>query len=248
MKKTIYLFLLCCFTFSSSSAQQELLDGQWILNYIVVDNNTYFAPLIFSQLPSCLPIDYFPGINFSLNSAGNYEAQASLTFNYWFHDSSSGSMNIDVNSFTALGAVTLGDCDCICELEGFYLSTILAGDFTLRTFTYIIENVSGTDILTITSPEGDIAVFYDYTLSVDNLENEQVFKIYPNPSSEVLNVYTENTTIQTLNIFTIAGKNVIRYSNYGPHTIDISDLSNGLYFVEIISMEGHVSVQRFLKN
>jgi hypothetical protein len=248
MKKTTFLLLLCCFSFLSSSAQQELLDGEWILDYVVVDNNTYFAPPLFSQVPSCLPIDYFPGINFGVDSAGDYEAQATLTFNYWFHDSSSASMNIDADSFTALGAVTLGACDCICELEGFYLSTILAGDFTLRTFTYAIENVSGTDILTITTPEGDIAVFYDHVLSTVDLENQQIFRIYPNPSSKVLNIYTENTTIQALNIFTIGGKNVIRYSNYGPHIIDISDLANGLYFIEIISTEGHKNVQRFLKN
>ena len=195
-----------------------------------------------------MPFDYFPGINFGVDSAGDYEAQATLTFNYWFHDSSSAAMTIDSNSFTTLGAVTLGDCDCICELEGFYLSTILAGNFTIRTFTYAIETISGTDILTITSPEGDIAVFYDYVLSVDELENEQVFRIYPNPSSKVLNIYTENTTIQALHIFSITGIKVISYLDLRPNSIDISDLANGLYFVEIISTEGNKSIQRFLKN
>jgi len=248
MKKITFSLLISCFTFLTATAQQELLDGEWILDHVVVANNTYTAPPLFSQTPPCLPFDYFPGIYFGIDSLGEYEATATLTFNYWFHDASSASMEIDATSFTTLGAVTLGSCDCICELEGFYLSTILAGDFKTRTFTYTIENTSGTNWLTITSPEGDTAVFYDYVLSIDDSEKERAFIVYPNPSSKELNIYVENTSIQTIKIFSVAGKNVFSYSNIVPNAIDISHFANGLYFVEIISSEGHKYVQRFLKN
>ncbi len=247
MKKTTYLLLLCLVPFFSSNAQQELLDGDWILDYVVVESNTYFAPPLFSQTPACLPIGYYPGISFGIDGTGEYEASAILTFNSWFHVGSDP-MTIDSDSFTTQGAVTLGACDCICELEDHFLSTILAGDFTTRTFNYTIENISGKDTLTITTPEGDIAVFYDNILSIDELENEQAFKIYPVPSSKELNIYVENTTIQTINIFSITGENIIRYTDLVPSSIDISDFANGVYFIEVISKEGRKSVQRFLKN
>lgn len=247
MKKITCCLLFLCAGLLSSTAQQELLDGTWVLDYVVVDGTTYVAPPLYSTTPPCLPFDYFPGISFGIDGTGEYEAFAVLTFNNWFHDSANATMTIDETTFTTWGAVTLGECDCICDLENLYLSTILAGDFTLRTFDYIIENISGTDVLTITTPEGDHAVFYNYVLATDELAKKPRVSIYPNPTKKLLHIDTENTTIETVNIFSITGTKVIRYTNFGPQSIDISQLANGLYFVEIISTDGYTSVQRFLK-
>ena len=247
IKRIFCALLFCCFTFLSSNAQQALIDGEWILDYVVVDNNTYFAPPLFSQTPGCLPLDYFPGISFSVDSAGEYQAIAVLTFNNWFH-LGGDPMIITSNSFTTVGTVTLGNCDCICDLEGLFLVTILAGDFMSRTFEYEITNTNGTDILTITTPEGDIAVFYDYSLSIEDTDLKPTFTLYPNPSSTELNIAVGKTNIQTINVFSITGKNVLSYSNLSNNSIDISELTNGIYFVEIISDEGNKTVQRFLKN
>ena len=247
MKKITYLLILFSFTFLSSTAQQELINGNWILDYVMVDNNTYFAPPLFSTTPGCLPISYFPGIDFGIDGSGEYEAFAILTFNNWFHVSSEGPMTIDSNSFTTLGAVTLGSCDCICDLEGYFLSTILAGDFTTRTFSYTIEDINGTDILTITTPEDDIAVFYDYSLSINDNDIEQTFKLYPNPSSKDLNIYCGKHHHTNFKYSLNDGKNITSYSNPVPNSIDISNLANGVYFVEFVSTEGVKSVQRFLK-
>ena len=247
MKKITTLILLCWLSILSSTAQQELIDGQWVLDYMVIDNNTYVVPPLYSPTPACLPINYFPGIDFSEDTSGEYQAIAILTFNNWFHDSSNQSMTIDANSFTTLGAVTLGECDCICDLENYYLGTILAGDFNTRTFTYTITESGDTRILTITTPEDDIAVFYDFVLSLEEQQEKLPLIVYPNPSSKYLHIEIEDPTVQSLEVISLFGQKMASFSNTIPRTIDISKLSNGLYFVEIHTANGRKSVTRFIK-
>lgn len=77
-------------------------------------------------------------------------------------------------------------------------------------------------------------------------ENEAVsFKTYPNPVSETLFITSENNLIEKISIYSINGKLVLSEKE-NVNQLDISALSNGLYFVKITSENG-TSVERFVK-
>nr|WP_321232658.1 T9SS type A sorting domain-containing protein [uncultured Psychroserpens sp.] len=74
-----------------------------------------------------------------------------------------------------------------------------------------------------------------YTLNVED-DVLQQFKIYPNPSKTIINI--ENIggdTIKEISIFDVGGRLVLSETsiNTNIYTIDLKDLANGSYFVEV---------------
>ncbi|WP_026450266.1 T9SS type A sorting domain-containing protein [Aequorivita capsosiphonis] len=75
--------------------------------------------------------------------------------------------------------------------------------------------------------------------------NETSFSIYPNPASKFLNIETNSElTIDKLSIINIAGQK-IKVDN-SSSTIDISNLSPGLYFLQIETDKGTMT-KKFIK-
>ena len=70
-------------------------------------------------------------------------------------------------------------------------------------------------------------------LDVNDFERRKAM-LYPNPTNGILNIVNENLT--KILIFNISGK-VIK--EFEPNTrIDLSDMSNGIYLIKLISDEG----------
>ncbi len=69
----------------------------------------------------------------------------------------------------------------------------------------------------------------DFTTQQDNLSFAKNVKIYPNPATDMLHVSGDK--IVSVEIFNLAG---IRIGQYNPSSINISNLSKGLYYVKII--------------
>jgi len=76
----------------------------------------------------------------------------------------------------------------------------------------------------------------------DNTKIEVV--IYPNPTQSILNIDTQGTII-SLRIYNILGNIIEEIS--GLNSIDISNLSSGIYFIEVSTDTGS-SIQKFIKN
>tara|TARA_R110000823_G_scaffold315705_1_gene451091 strand:- start:124152 stop:124670 length:519 start_codon:yes stop_codon:yes gene_type:complete len=96
----------------------------------------------------------------------------------------------------------------------------------------------------------------DYIYSEDctldsSSEKEKVLSIYPNPVKDKLII--KNTKFETsqlsLSTYTIQGKAVvsknIQFEN--ETSIDVSDLSSGMYFISIEDKNGKTSTQKFMK-
>jgi len=82
-------------------------------------------------------------------------------------------------------------------------------------------------------------------LSIDNNEIKNVeFKIYPNPSTNLLTVETKLNILQ-INIVDITGKMI---NSFVPtsNTFSINSLSSGIYFIRIIG-EDNLSTKKFVK-
>ncbi|MBC7641439.1 MAG: T9SS type A sorting domain-containing protein [Flavobacterium sp.] len=76
-------------------------------------------------------------------------------------------------------------------------------------------------------------------------ERKSHFTIYPNPTNSILNITTLEK-INTINIVDILGRKT-NITNFENNKIDVSNLQNGVYFLEIGSKNGS-QVQKFIKN
>lgn len=70
--------------------------------------------------------------------------------------------------------------------------------------------------------------------------------IYPNPVSNTLFISSENSVIDSVTIYSLTGKKVFEDSK-GLNSIDVSNLSKGMYFMEIFSEAGK-TMKKFIKN
>lgn len=62
--------------------------------------------------------------------------------------------------------------------------------------------------------------------------------VYPNPATDVLNISLSNgTTIETVNIYNVSGK-LVNNTKLNGNQIDISQLNNGVYMVELLTANG----------
>jgi Zn-dependent metalloprotease len=74
------------------------------------------------------------------------------------------------------------------------------------------------------------------TTDVNTIENRLDLTIFPNPATDILNITTTLTTIQQINLVSMAGKIVFKVENINPHNkyqINMENISTGIYILEI---------------
>ncbi len=81
-------------------------------------------------------------------------------------------------------------------------------------------------------------------LNLLEYDTEVHMKLYPNPISNLINIESE-VKINKIEIFNLYGRK-IKSINFEANSIDISELSNGVYFIRLMTKEGIVS-QKFIK-
>ncbi len=87
------------------------------------------------------------------------------------------------------------------------------------------------------------------TLGVKGNELAQNIAIYPNPTSNVLNIETSEE-IQSATIFAFDGRVVSTINKFeiGVNTINTSDLSTGMYLIKFEAENGATLTRKFVKN
>ena len=82
--------------------------------------------------------------------------------------------------------------------------------------------------------------------SVEEL-TQNTFSFYPNPASNVLNIKSENV-IEQLSITDLSGRKIktINSNNTKQTSIDVTDLTSGIYFIQVVSNRVP-QVQKFMK-
>jgi hypothetical protein len=82
-----------------------------------------------------------------------------------------------------------------------------------------------------------------------NNQNKNVINIYPNPSKSIIHISIQQGRIDLIRIYDFAGS-IIRKSKFDRKTesIDISDLSQGIYFIEIFDQKGNSIISKFIKD
>ncbi|WP_299664964.1 T9SS type A sorting domain-containing protein [uncultured Polaribacter sp.] len=82
------------------------------------------------------------------------------------------------------------------------------------------------------------------TASVDEVAQNKI-TMYPNPSSDILNISNKNLDIKSISIFSLIGKKVMEFESNDKEliSVDISKLSKGIYLVST----GDKKIAKFLK-
>jgi predicted outer membrane repeat protein len=80
------------------------------------------------------------------------------------------------------------------------------------------------------------------------MENEETVKVYPNPSSDFINIETNsNSKIKNIQLVNAKGS-VVYHSNLFENKIDISNQPLGIYFLKIEETSGKITLEKVLKN
>ncbi|MBK7683964.1 MAG: T9SS type A sorting domain-containing protein [Bacteroidetes bacterium] len=127
------------------------------------------------------------------------------------------------------------------------LTNYMLNAYDLR-FRFIFESDSFTSL--------DGFSLDDFSLtgstSLNAISSESEFQIYPNPTNDFLYVNSLFEAKQTaeFKIYTVEGKEVFgdRLSFENETLIDVSNLKNGLYLLQIQSENGSVCSYKFIKN
>jgi hypothetical protein len=84
-------------------------------------------------------------------------------------------------------------------------------------------------------------------VSVDEAVAETNFKIYPNPTTDMVWVEMENAQSANVRLMNVVGKEVRRFTvNSSRWKADVNDLAGGIYFLEV-ETDGLTEVIRFVK-
>jgi len=111
-----------------------------------------------------------------------------------------------------------------------------------------LDQDGDTDLLVLSSTifEGKTSWLENLTiLSVD--ENSALnFSLYPNPTTGLLFIASEQIVVDAITIYNLSGKRVSQQQLIA-RTIDVSAIPVGMYFIEITSESGR-TIQKFIKN
>ncbi len=86
--------------------------------------------------------------------------------------------------------------------------------------------------------------FNSFLLSVPSINIQSKIILYPNPTTGVLTIQS-NTILVQIEIYNLLGQLV--ESNTNQNTIDISSVSQGIYFIKIMDENGNIGSQKVVK-
>ncbi len=71
------------------------------------------------------------------------------------------------------------------------------------------------------------------------------FYVYPSPTTGILNIQSK-TSIDQIEVYNLLGQLILSNSNV--NTIDISSVSQGVYFIKVKDENGNIGTQKVVKN
>lgn len=154
---------------------------------------------------------------------------------------------IIIPNFIITGLIT-------CEIQenidyiDLYFFQFFNVEFENRIFEYAIDTDDSGFALTLTNQEGYKADYGSVPLGVSKFKTAGL-TIYPNPTNELLVIKASNGTGKfKIQIYSTEGK-LLKSQNLhsnGQSSINVSNLSSGIYFLNIEDEEGNTETKKFL--
>ncbi|WP_452231735.1 FG-GAP-like repeat-containing protein [Lacinutrix sp. MEBiC02595] len=201
------------------------------LHYIIRFQNTGTASAINVHVENVLDdkLDYTTMQIESLSHTGKVEITNGTMVDFIFNNINlADSTNDETNSHGFIAYKIKPKSDVVVG-DVFYNTADIFFDFnpaitTNTVATEIVENLSVSEF------------------------NTNTFSVYPNPTENQLTI-TSKTPLSAITIFDINGRKIkdVKLSNHTlQYQLDVANLSNGMYFVELVSENSH-ETQKFIK-
>jgi len=85
---------------------------------------------------------------------------------------------------------------------------------------------------------------YDLSSNISDLISSNDFRVFPNPSNDIITIDNNGEAFESVTILSLSGQVIL--STGLDNTIDISELPNGVYLIELLTNEGK-KLSRFVK-
>ena len=235
--------------------------------------NTLFHNNVSGTGPSCLYLSASTasggtalGINtqitnctFSNNTGvnGNVIRTDNGSNNYFRNSIIYGNGSVTPLNITGTGGPVINSTN-ICQgaqIGGQNVDPLLNTDYTLQVGSPAIDTgdnayIPGTIVYDlggntrINNSIVDLGAFEYYSvLNSDDFNNSAVVSIYPNPTSDLLNIMA-NENIKSIKLFSLDGKQVIETQNT---VLQIQELNSGIYFLSLELENGAISNHKIIK-
>jgi hypothetical protein len=223
----ILISLLCGF---EGFAQDPEIFKTWYLREVFSDFNTILVQNISPPINPTLTIS--ETFSFSGEAACN-TFSGTMSFD-------SATNRLEMLSFESTNNTCITQAHINFEIEFFQFFEIG------KNFQAFVSNeTNGQQTLATIGPWYPHLVLKNYVLDVAEKDKLNI-AVYPNPVTDMLFITSEGINIEKKTIYSLQGKMVLSEKNVSK-TIDVSNLSEGLYFIEISASEGK-SVQKFIKD
>lgn len=228
--KYIYLFFAMLAYHTSNGQDPQLFENTWYVRTVQLDDMAFIHKVSETD-PSIAPyLDISEDFIFTGAGACN-----SFDGIYSFYPP----QHLTATDFAA----TTDDCG-VQEHNSFEEDY-----FWIISHEFWFEITQNGTVLTIGTPLGGTVVFMNYPLSAKDF-NKNEFTLYPNPVNETL-VLGSQTEIDnaTIKIFNIEGKLLSTQNAAFENevSIDVSNISSGIYFLNFEDENGNRAIKKFIK-
>jgi len=144
-----------------------------------------------------------------------------------------GSINTDLSEFNYLSYFGGNNDDLIWRVSSHNNKIYINGN-TMSSNIECDSTLKGTS-------DAIIGVIENVYVSVNSILEENKISVYPNPTSEYINIEVNTQPIKNIQLFDISGKMVLNLPNISNRNylkINISDLNKGLYTIVINNETG----------
>ena len=222
---------------SYTSDAQDVRYGNWLLESLIVDNQSI-------ELPDNYELS---AIYLLFENNGEMEPDGMIfqacRFAYHFI-----SFNGSNGVITSIEIGPVDPSENICNLTENIEFDQKYYDFYNSSNNGIFETEivfeSNNSTLLIKSSNGDEALYRDNTLSTSSFDHSNI-KIYPNPTNDIISFKISSVEIKEGVIQDMNGKIMSQF--FQVESVDASHLSSGIYFLKLIDFNGGLSTIRFVK-
>ena len=219
MKNSLLVLLIFTAFYGNAQDPNPDLFQTWSLNF--VQSSDLGTPYEVSEIE--------PEITPTLTILENYEFNGEGACNTF-----SGIYNFPNSDTLETSDYSHTNDDCGVQVHTSFESEFFS--FMQGSVFYEITQEGDGLVLTISNAIFGQAIFRNFTLSTNDFDLSNI-QIYPNPSSDLIFIKSKNSVIEKIEIYNSIGqmsKSIISEFK----TLDVSDLSVGLYLVKIYTENG----------
>lgn len=124
----------------------------------------------------------------------------------------------------------------------FFVPVANSGNYTINVSIFHSSSTTTCDYFA-NGPTGTTSI-----LSANSFENNKGgFALFPNPTNGILEYKENKIAVSQINVYDNVGRLVKQFNNVANNILDLKELNNGVYFIEIMTEKGNTTQKMILK-